>query len=282
MSGSIPSELGTLANLETLRLEGNQLSGCVPAKLLDVPANDVASLGLPSCATPQPTAGDVNTDRAALVALYNATNGSSWQDNTNWLSNQPLGDWLGVDTDADGRVTRLNLDFNQLSGSIPSELGNLANLERLLLEGNQLSGTIPPELGDLANLAELYLGGNQLSGSIPPELGDLANLETLRLGGNQLSESIPPELGDLANLVELWLGVNQLSGSIPSELGNLANLEYLWLHDNQLSGTIPPELGNLANLEYLYLEGNQLSGCVSAKLLDVPSNDVASFGLPSC
>ena len=70
----------------------------------------------------------MNTDRAALAALYNATNGSSWQDDTNWLSNRPLGDWHGVSTDADGRVADLRLDGNQLSGSIPSELGNLAYL----------------------------------------------------------------------------------------------------------------------------------------------------------
>ena len=91
-------------------------------------------------------AGDVNTDRAALVALYNVTNGSSWLVDTNWLSNRPLGEWYGVSTDADGRVTGLSLGDNQLSGSIPSELGNLANLEHLLLGGNQLSGCVPAAL----------------------------------------------------------------------------------------------------------------------------------------
>ena len=306
LSGTIPPELGNLANLEYLYLGGNQLSGCVPAKLLDVPANDVASLGLPSCATPQPTAGDVNTDRAALVALYNATNGSSWQDDTNWLSNGPLGEWHGVSTDADGRVAglglgsnqlsgsmppelgnlanleRLFLNDNQLSGSIPLELGNLANLERLWLYNNQLSGSMPPELGNLANLETLWLHNNQLSGSIPPELGNLANLERLRLHNNQLSESIPPELGNLANLKFLSLGGNQSSGSIPSELGNLANLESLGLENNQLSGSIPPELGNLANLESLGLSGNQLSGCVPAALLAVPNSNLHNLGLPSC
>ena len=51
-----------------------------------------------ACSSATPRAGDVNTDRAALAALYNATNGSGWQYDTNWLSNQPLGEWEGVST----------------------------------------------------------------------------------------------------------------------------------------------------------------------------------------
>ena len=200
---------------------------------------------------------DASTDKAALVALFNATDGPNWANNRNWLSDRPIGEWSRVSTDGDGRVTGLRLDGNQLSG-IPPELGNLANLYSLSLYDNQLSGSIPPELGNLANLYSLYLSDNQLSGSIPPELGNLANLGRLSLRNNQLS------------------------GSIPSELGNLDNLRALYLGGNQLSGSIPSELGNLANLEYLYLDGNQLSGCVPAKLLDVPSNDVARLGLPSC
>ena len=209
---------------------------------------------------------DASTDKAVLVALFNATEGPNWENNRNWLSDRPIGEWSRVSTDGDGRVTGLYLDGNQLSGSIPPDLGNLASLVTLSLHDNQLSGSIPPELGNLANLEYLYLDGNQLSGSIPSELGNLANLEYLYLDGNQLSGSIPSELGNLANLEYLYLDGNQLSGSIPSELGNLANLEYLYLDGNQLSGSIPPELGNLANLEYLYLDGNQLSGSIPSEL----------------
>ena len=50
-----------------------------------------------------------NTDRAALVALYNATDGPNWIDNTNWLSEAPLGEWYGVETDPSGRVVELVL-----------------------------------------------------------------------------------------------------------------------------------------------------------------------------
>ena len=133
-------------------------------------------------------------DRAALVALYNATDGESWDDNYEWLSDAPLHEWRGVSTDYNGCVTGLSLSPNRLSGEIPAELGNLANLEWLYLSGNQLSGEIPAELGNLANLESLNLSGNQLSGEIPAELGNLANLEFLYLHENQLSGCLPAGL----------------------------------------------------------------------------------------
>ena len=141
----------------------------------------IATLAL-ACSSATPRAGDVNTDRAALAALYNATNGGNWQDDTNWLSNRPLGEWEGVSTDADGRVTELSLWDNRLRGSIPSELGNLANLELLGLWDNQLSGSIPSELGNLDNLQGLSLRDNQFSGCVPVKLWYMTSNDFASLG----------------------------------------------------------------------------------------------------
>ena len=88
----------------------------------------------------------------------------------------------------------------------------------MYLYGNQLSGSIPAQLGDLTNLESLYLYGNQLSGSIPIQLGNLTNLTRLYLYGNRLSGSIPAQLGNLTNLGYLYLHNNQLSGCIPRAL----------------------------------------------------------------
>ena len=162
------------------------------------------------------------TDREALVALYNATGGPNWESHDNWLRSAPVGEWHGVSVDAEGRVVVLLLGRNQLSGALPPELGDLANLRELGLESNQLNGEIPPELGNLANLTELNLRINQLSGEIPPELGNLANLTGLYLGFNQLSGEIPPELGNFANLAVLGLYDNQLSGCISDYLSSLS------------------------------------------------------------
>ena len=207
----------------------------------------------------------------------------------NWDEDLPIDEWKGVEL-ADGRVVELRMSSegivgtipselgnlanlqglslwgNRLTGGIPKELGNLANLQGLSLWGNRLTGGIPKELGNLANLRSLWLSGNQLTGGIPEELGSLSNLQTLDLYGNQLTGVIPKELGNLANLRSLYLGGNQLTGVIPKELGNLSNLWLLFLYDNQLTGVIPKELGNLANLQALYLSGNQLTGGIPEEL----------------
>ena len=131
------------------------------------------------------------TDRDALVALYNATDGDNWYDNTNWLSDAPLGQWYGVTTDSDGRVTRVSLHVNNLSGTLPEDLGILRRLTHLVLRGNELTGEIPEALGDLSELVCLSLWSNELTGEIPEKLGDLTNLTQLDLLRNDLDGSIP-------------------------------------------------------------------------------------------
>ena len=156
------------------------------------------------------------------MALYNAAGGPGWTNNSNWLSNEPIGNWHGVTTEG-GRVAGLFLNNNNLSGNIPPELGNLASLTQLYIGNNNLSGNIPPEMGNLANLREMHLINNNLSGNIPPEMGNLANLRRLHLGNNNLSGNIPLELGNLANLTTLWLSDNGFTGCLPSGLKDTTN-----------------------------------------------------------
>ena len=219
----------------------------------------------------------IDFDRAVLVALYDATDGPNWVDNTNWLTDAPLGEWYGVDTDASGRVVRLGLSGrwdneaqeavrHGLKGEIPAELGGLAELQGLYLDRNELTGGIPPELGGLANLQRLILGNNQLTGEIPPELGELTNLRALGLPINSLTGEIPAEIGNLANLEHLNLSRGGLSGKIPAEIGNLAKLRWLYVSGNRLTGEIPPEFGNLANLSTIYLTSTQLTGAIPSEM----------------
>ena len=103
------------------------------------------------------------TDRDALIALYNSTDGENWNNNTNWNTEEDISTWFGV-TVADGRVTWLRLRRNNLTGSIPDEVGNLSAMERLDLRENSLTGPIPSTVQQLSNLIVLFLRVNSLSG----------------------------------------------------------------------------------------------------------------------
>ena len=91
---------------------------------------------------------------------------------------------------------------------------SVEDTDTLFLYDNQLTGSIPPEIGNLTNLGYLWLSDNQLTGSIPTEIGNLTNLERLYLYSNQLTGSIPPEIGNLTNLTYLYLHFNQLTNSL--------------------------------------------------------------------
>jgi len=67
----------------------------------------------------------------------------------------------------------LNLWHQELTGSIPPEIGCLTNLNFLSLGYNQLTGSIPSEIGNLTSLTELWLYNNQLTGEIPESICDL-------------------------------------------------------------------------------------------------------------
>ena len=245
-------------------------------------------------------------DRAALVALYNATDGPNWVDNDGWLTDAPLGEWYGVHTDEDGRVVRLDLSgtwdrearedkVHGLSGPIPPELGNLANLEALWLYSNHLSGPIPSELGNLASVQWVNLEFNDLSGSIPPELGNLANLRSLQLDGNSLTGSVPRsflQLGELRSFdfsrvgneslcvpgtSEFYAWLQRIGGWIRLARCNAVDVAVLtrlfeatggsgwtrsdgWLDDFVLGGWHGVSADTLGRVTALDLSGNGLTG----------------------
>ncbi len=233
--------------------------------------------------------GGAVTDRAntGLIhdceALLEARDTLAGIGSLNWSADTPMAEWDGVVVrGTSDRVTRLVLNGKGLSGTIPSELGSLSDLQWLMLHNNQLSGGIPSRLGSLTNLTLLWLSNNRLEGQIPMALGRLSQLKQLNLNTNNITGTIPAELGDLSSLERLWLHRNELSGPIPNSLGQLSNLERLWLYSNELTGSIPASLGELSDLVAWRLSGNNLTGCVPEGLAAVADNDLANLGLPAC
>ena len=114
-------------------------------------------------------------ERAALVALYDSTDGDNWTNNSNWnIGVDPCcSGWYGVTCTTEG-VATLTLNNNKLTGTIPTQIGNLTSLERLYLYGNELTGSIPTEIGKLTSLLLLRLENNYLRGEIPSSINQTA------------------------------------------------------------------------------------------------------------
>ncbi|MBM6720215.1 redoxin domain-containing protein [Bacteroides gallinaceum] len=180
------------------------------------------------------------TDRDILIALYDATNGDNWTNNTNWCTNAPLSEWYGVTLDySQERVQYIHLSYNNLVGSIPEEIGNLTELYTLDLSGNTLTGEIPSSIGNMHILGYLYLNNNQLTGSIPQEIGNLSDLRACYIYENQLMGNIPSEFGNLINLEYCYLFGNQLTGEVPETLSRLTKLQTMDFSYNMLGGDLP-------------------------------------------
>ncbi len=255
---ALPPEIGALAALKELRLDGNQLKA-LPPEIGALAALEWLSLNVNQLTALPPEIG-------ALAALKVLTFGG------NQLTALPL------EIGALAALKTLSLNVNQLT-ALPPEIGSLAALKVLDLDSNQLTA-LPPEIGALAALKELRLDGNQLT-ALPPEIGALAALEVLLLGDNQLM-ALPPEIDALAVLQILSLNGNQLT-ALPPEIGALAALEMLRLTGNQLTA-LPPEIAALAKLERLDLNGNQLTALppeiaalAALKTLDLNGNQLTAL-----
>ena len=111
----------------------------------------------------------------------------------------------------------------------------------LELANHRLTGTLPTELGNLYGVLSLTLSGNKLSGPIPSELGLLdSNTEPL--------EILRGKDDGTRNVTRIALNDNDLSGTVPASLGMLGMLKTLLIYNNTgLTGTIPAAVCNLSS-----------------------------------
>ena len=275
VAADLTGEAGTTV---TLMVEARDEAGGAATVTVTVWITETCDSGT---AVPNPGSNpDLVSDCRTLLGLQSALSGTA---TLNWSAELSMSSWDGITLrGTPQRVTRLSLEREGLTGSIPAAIGDLAGLESLRLRHNSLMGNIPATLGQLTELDTLQLNSNDLTGPIPTELGSLTNLEAIYLYDNDLTGAIPSELGNLTEVYDLWLQDNDLTGSIPPELGSMTELGRLWLADNDLSGTIPAELTNLSNLSLLVLYGNNLEGCVPPSLRDVGFHDLDDLGLSDC
>ncbi|KAG1360815.1 LRR receptor-like serine/threonine-protein kinase EFR [Cocos nucifera] len=272
--GKIPRNLGTLQNLSILALFGNQLA----AK----EAHDWSFLtALTNCSKLRILF--INGNNLAGVLPNSISNLSTNMQQLDFGDNQVSGS-LPSDIGNLRSLVLLAMGPNLLTGIIPSSLGNLNLLHALDMHENYFSSQIPSSLGNISQLNSLYLGGNILRGSIPTHLGNCRNLQLLDLSYNQLTGTIPIEILRLYSLSDvLDLSHNALHGPLPSEIGNLINVNSLYVSDNRLFGKIPDSIGKCVVLVKLSMSGNFFEGVIPTSLgnleglqfLDLSSNNLS-------
>lgn len=247
--------------------------------------------------------GNVSTSQlTGLKGLYDATDGVNWRwrsdaygaiwnfsvDNPNPCA--PI--WQGLTCNCSVlscNVTSLDLRYYRLSGSIPSAVGDLVNLESLILSNNNLVDAIPDAIGSLVNLNHLDLSFNYLHGSIPHIFESLAELVFLNLRQNGLTGDIPYDIYQLSKLQFLRLNLNRLSGTVSQNISNLTELTNLELSVNNLHGEIIPTVANLTKLEYFLVHSNHFVGSLNEQFCHMKSllyvyldvNDLTG-SLPDC
>ncbi len=236
-------------------------------------------------------------ERNILMHFYTETDGVKWTRDTNWSSDEPLGNWHGITTNAAGRITGISLENNNLNGPLPSELAGLTELRKLNLSRNdKLSGLLPQAFVVLS-FDELQLEGTGVctpssvintdwfvnwlnaisikSVSICQEDLDLATLEALfelfnktdgRHWNNRTNWNSARPFGEWygvktdesGQIIELNLADNNLVGFLPSELAKLTYLERMNLSGNEgLHGVIPQAFTEL-DLSRLLLDGTKV------------------------
>ncbi|KAJ6417777.1 hypothetical protein OIU84_001205 [Salix udensis] len=166
------------------------------------------------------------------------------------------------------QLFELNLADNHLEGPIPHNISSCRALNQFNVYGNHLSGDIPSGFRDLESLTYLNLSSNDFEGSIPMELGHIVNLDTLDLSSNNFSGLIPASIGNLEHLLSLNLSRNHLHGRLPAEFGNLRSIQTIDMSFNNVTGSIPIELGQLQNVVSLILNNNDLQGEIPDQLIN--------------
>ena len=152
---------------------------------------------------------------------------------------------------ANDAVTAIQLPTNMLKGAIPGELGTaMSSLVTIDLEDNQLTGTLPENLAKNKKLHDFFVARNNLVGTIPEQYAiNWHQLHQFSVAHNQLEGSLPDvfEKGGWSHLKQLDVSHNDLKGSFP-DLSKLPRLTGLFLEGNSFTGTLPESIGGMSGL----------------------------------
>eukprot|EP00257_Ricinus_communis_P025433 XP_025012847.1 receptor-like protein 15 [Ricinus communis] len=160
----------------------------------------------------------------------------------------------------------LDLSYNWLNGSILSSVSSLTSLTTLNLSFNSMAGSFPSqEFASFKNLEVLDLSLSEFTGTVPQHSWAPLSLKVLSLFGNHFNGSLTSFCG-LKRLQQLDLSYNHFGGNLPPCLHNMTSLTLLDLSENQFTGHVSSLLASLKSLKYIDLSHNLFEGSFSFNL----------------
>ncbi|KAI4378326.1 hypothetical protein MLD38_015817 [Melastoma candidum] len=178
-------------------------------------------------------------------------------------------------------IAGIDLNFADLAGFLPEELGLLTDLALLHLSNNRFCGILPMALSNLTLLYELDLSNNRFVGPFPAVILSLPSIYYLDLRFNDFEGPVPPALFR-KGMDAIFLNNNRFTNTISASLaGNSASV--LVFANNKFGGCLPPSIADFADtLEELLLTNTSLSGCLpqevgflyKLRVLDTSSNNI--------
>ncbi|XP_011039082.1 PREDICTED: receptor-like protein 12 [Populus euphratica] len=180
---------------------------------------------------------------------------------TGQISGFPPPNWI--------HLSALDISNNQLSGMLPTWMGNVSYPQAIDLSRNHFEGPIPRDFCDLGNLKYLDMSENYLFGSVPSCFSP-STIKHVHLSKNQLSGPLTNAFYNSSSLVTLDLNYNNFMGPISNWFGNLSVLSVLLLKANHFAGEFPTRLCLLEHLSILDVSQNKLSGLLPSCIENYP------------
>jgi Leucine-rich repeat (LRR) protein len=292
LSGTVPIGIGSLKNLLSLELYENALTGQIPSSTYDLSLLEKFDFSknkftgpLSQDITKLLSLGSLNLRNNELTGRIPAFNVLTNLDFILLDNNRFTGSLPNLPKDIINRL-EFGLSHNRLSGRLPSVADvNVAEfldveftIQRLDLSYNQLTGTIDPLMARIPTIRYVDLSGNSFIGPVPAQAltSGWAALEHFGASHNQFTGTVP--LGFTSLLTSLDVSGNRLTGGIPLELyTKFPKLEYLVLSNNPLGGRLSGLLGELVALRDLHMNNCSLTGILPENIRALTSLDHFDF-----
>lgn len=177
-------------------------------------------------------------EKKAMMALYKSFNTPRAKQEEE-LMGKPLSEW-GIDWNLDSNGHVKQIEFYDVEGSLPEEIGDLKFCKAFAIVGN-VYGTIPQRLAEMKSLKKLEIANakdtpfdKRLEGRLEDTpIKDIASqLTFLRISNNNFTGPVPEWIGDISENGGFWIDGNRLEGKVPDKVQ-----AHPWWNKPDLTGT---------------------------------------------